>query len=169
MTEKKEVIPGMRPIDVVLEYLGLALLLLSILNIFWQYDALPDRVAIHFDSTGTADGWSGKASLFVVPVIFAFSFVLIGLVSRFVSPENYNHPGKYAPGKEQRMYALSRTMIHGMQASIGFVSLYAANHLVEHNTTTDPVSNIFNLWVILGAILLPILIYLYFFLKERKA
>jgi hypothetical protein len=51
---------------------------------------VPDRVAIHFDLHGTANGWGGKWSVFILPVTNIATYLLI-LFLPLIDPKRMNN------------------------------------------------------------------------------
>jgi uncharacterized membrane protein len=156
---------SLRPIDRLLELLALAFLIFSIAYIVWHYEALPERVAVHFNMKGEADGWGGKGTLYVVPIIFGFTWLLLAVLSRYLPKEHFNYPGKYSEEKSEALYPLAKTLLHGMQLSMGIIAGIASWTMVSQSL--DPNLKFNDLWLILGVILLPIVIYFYYYLKRR--
>ena len=63
--------------------LALILLILSFAASFFAYPYLPDKIAIHWNMEGNADGFSGKAfGLFLVPIISIFFYMLLLLMPK---------------------------------------------------------------------------------------
>lgn len=157
----------MRTIDRLLELSALALFLCSLVYLYWWYGALPERIAIHFDAQGKADGWDDKSSLFIFPVIMGFVIGLLATLGRFLPPEAWSFPGQYSQ-HQARYYTLARTLLHGMQLSIGFISVFAVWSMVSFNLAETPEESNRDLWVSLAAIALPIVLYFVQFFKVRR-
>jgi uncharacterized membrane protein len=65
-------------------------------------------------------------------------------------------------------YTLARTLLHGMQFSIGFISVFAVWSMVRFNLAENPEESNRDLWVSLSAIGLPIVLYFVQYFKVRK-
>lgn len=157
----------MRTIDRLLELSALALFLYSLVYLYWWYDALPDQIAIHFDAQGKADGWDSKGSMIVLPLIMGFVIALLAMLGRYLPIEAWSFPGQYSEQKMQ-YYTLARTLLHGMQFSIGFISVFAVWSMVRFNLAENPEESNRDLWVSLSAIGLPIVLYFVQYFKVRK-
>lgn len=57
---------------------------------FMTITRLPDQVPVHFNAMNQADGYAGKASIFLIPVLATFVFVLLAMVGS--KPEALNYP-----------------------------------------------------------------------------
>ena len=53
----------------------------AIVKAFWP--ELPDRVPSHFGISGTADAWSSKGTIWIVPFVLAGLYALVSLTQRF--------------------------------------------------------------------------------------
>lgn len=63
--------------------LALILIIISFAVSFLAYPYLPDKVAIHWNIEGNADGFSGKAfGLFLIPCISIFFYILLWLMPK---------------------------------------------------------------------------------------
>ena len=94
------------------------LVLLSVIQTFYYYPQLPDRVATHFDLKGQANGWAGKSSqlYFSLGLTLFLSLVFFGL--NWIMPKfpdsMVNLPHKeywLAPERRDQSY---RTLTHYM-------------------------------------------------------
>jgi uncharacterized membrane protein len=63
----------------------LSVLLMAILfgYIFYIWNDLPEKVPTHFKATGRVDGWSGKGSLWMLPIIGLLLFMILSSLERF--------------------------------------------------------------------------------------
>lgn len=68
--------------------LELVPLLLLALAVYWvasNYSALPTVIPTHFDAQGTVDGWGGKGTLLVLPVVSIGVYVLLTAIGAAMS------------------------------------------------------------------------------------
>lgn len=78
------------------------------------WGGLPDRIPVHFNARGVADGWGGKGALVAGPIIGAAVALLLAVVSRFPHRFNYIHP--ITEQNAQRHYTLAREMMALLRA-----------------------------------------------------
>jgi uncharacterized membrane protein len=76
-------------IDVILEWLGWFGLLALWILILTKYPDLPDRIPTHFNGSGQADGYGNKSSIFTLPAIASFLFLMMTLLNRIPHKFNY--------------------------------------------------------------------------------
>lgn len=69
------------------EALLLLLAGLPYLYLAFTWGQLPERVPVHFNTQGEADGWSDKALLLVVPTGLGFMMYFLALAIPFLDPK----------------------------------------------------------------------------------
>ncbi len=71
----------------------------------WSYQKLPETIAIHFNVLGEADGFGNKTTLFVLPLITLFMWLLITILSRY--PHIFNYAVKITEENRMRQYTMA--------------------------------------------------------------
>jgi len=74
-----------------------------------SYSSLPETIPTHFNATGDADGFGGKASILGLPVIASLLF--IGLTALNRSPHIFNYPTAITKDNALRQYTLATRML----------------------------------------------------------
>ena len=74
---------------------------------FWKQ--LPDQVPIHYNFAGTPDSWDGKNSLFILPVIAIFTFILFSVLRLF--PHKWNYPFAITEQNAKQQYMIAISMV----------------------------------------------------------
>jgi hypothetical protein len=80
---------------------------------------LPDRVPIHFDAAGNANGWGSPAAMIIIPVIAGGIYLLISLVAQF--PSAFNYPVRVTPVNLPRLQAVTLDMISWIKVEIAWL------------------------------------------------
>lgn len=70
---------------------------------------LPARIPVHFDPSGTPNGWGTPAMLWLLPGIAALVYGLMTLVARF--PAAFSFPVRVTPRNRSRLEDLALSMI----------------------------------------------------------
>jgi len=97
----------------VLAYLGVVLLVgISA----YYYPRLPETVPQHFNFKGEPDGWRGKGSLLIMPIIGVVLFTTLSVLSRF--PHVFNYPWPITESNARRQYAISRQMLFAVKLAL---------------------------------------------------
>lgn len=98
---------------------GIALLALGLqisvtVRALFGFDHLPERIPIHFDALGHADGWGSPAMLLVLPAITIINYLLFTVVTQF--PGAFNYPVKVTVLNRQRLQGLALDMMAWMKS-----------------------------------------------------
>jgi uncharacterized membrane protein len=97
----------------VLAYLGVFLLVgISA----YYYPRLPETIPQHFNLKGEPDGWGGKGSLLIMPIIGVILFTLLTVLSQF--PHVFNYPWPITEANARRQYAISRQMLSAVKLAL---------------------------------------------------
>lgn len=77
---------------------------------------LPDRIPTHYDFAGNIDGWGGKASLLVLPVICTLVGVTMAAVEQF--PQVWNTGVRVTPRNQAFVYRTLKSMLATLEVAI---------------------------------------------------
>jgi uncharacterized membrane protein len=108
--------------DIVLEVLALVALLVLIGLPYYYYPHLPDSIPQHFNIKGEPDGWGGKGSVVLLPIIGLILYVALTVLSRF--PHVFNYPWAITEENARRQYLLSRRLVSAMKLSMVLMFAY---------------------------------------------
>lgn len=92
-----------------LEALSLAGLLLAIGLSWYYWPQLPASIPSHFDLSGRADAWDGKAVLAIYPLVATVIYGMLRLIERF--PQHLNYPWPITEANAARQYLLARQLL----------------------------------------------------------
>jgi uncharacterized membrane protein len=95
-----------------LETISLAALALQVwiyCRISYGPDRLPDRIPIHFDLAGNANGWGTPKSLIFFPVVSVALYLLLTVVVQF--PSTFNYPIPVTDPNRARLQALAIDLV----------------------------------------------------------
>jgi uncharacterized membrane protein len=89
----------------------LSVLLMAILfgYIFYIWNYLPAKVPTHFNGAGRIDGWGGKGSLWMLPIIGLLLFMILSSLGRF--PHIFNYPVTITEENAPKLYLEARRML----------------------------------------------------------
>jgi uncharacterized membrane protein len=78
--------------------------------LLWRYWAvLPHTIPTHFNFAGQPDGWGGKGTLLILPIVSVFLFCTLTILQRF--PQIYNYPVVITEANARQQYSLARTFL----------------------------------------------------------
>ena len=99
----------MTMVENVLNVLSVILLVSISLYIFFVWNKLPEKIPTHFNIAGEVDGWGGKGSLWILPVMGLFLYTVLSILSRF--PHVFNYPFNITEENAPRLCLESRRMM----------------------------------------------------------
>lgn len=150
--------PETGPLDWLLEISALLILLCFLGYFIYHYPLLPRIIPAHFNASGDVDEYSQKTTLWMLPVISVFIYLLLSFISML--PHTFNYPGKITPQNAQRQYNMAVRLIRYLKMLIPALFFYTYHSIVRvvcHKT--DGLGPLF-LTVFLTLIFCPVIIYL---------
>ncbi|PKM78285.1 MAG: hypothetical protein CVU90_03220 [Firmicutes bacterium HGW-Firmicutes-15] len=105
------------PMEIALEIIAALGMVFSFFIIIQVWPILPDTIPTHFGASGKVDGWGGKESLFILPVINIFLlYIPITFLSRY--PHIFNYLWPITEQNAQAQYYNARLMLGWIKAEI---------------------------------------------------
>jgi len=149
--------------DKIVEVLGALFVWASWSIVNANYSSLPDVIPIHFDASGTADGFGDKSNIFALPVVSTVVFIALTILNRF--PHLFNYPAGLTLENARTQYSIATSMIRFLKLSVAIVFAMIVYFAVQNaKGETDGLGSWF-LPTVLALIFLPIV---YFFYKSAK-
>jgi uncharacterized membrane protein len=130
-----------------------------------RYPALPERIPIHFDGSGTINGWGSKSAIFLLPVIATVIASLIHYIRKH--PEWHNYAVKLTPENAQELYTGTSRALSWINYIIILLFAVIQMSLLDaaRNHTTP---NYFPLvWVLFAALVILPFIQVIRFLRKK--
>ncbi|HLO48622.1 MAG TPA: DUF1648 domain-containing protein [Kamptonema sp.] len=97
------------PLELALEVVGAVGILCSCWIIFQSWDALPQRIPVHFGFSGRPDAWGDKAAIWILPAVAAFFDVMLALLGNY--PHTFNYPVAITEENARVQYELARSLL----------------------------------------------------------
>lgn len=109
---------------------GAVFLLLSLIALTVSAEvSLPARIPTHFGFDGNPDGWGGKESLILLPVLSAAFYVGLTALERF--PWLYNYPVEITENNASDQYRLGRRLIEWLKLVVLAIFSYLQWQTIE--------------------------------------
>ena len=93
-----------------------------------SWSGIPEKVPGHFDSMGNVTSWSGKGTVWLMPIIMLAMFVLLTVIGMF--PSLWNTGVKVTEENRERIYSILKGMLDTIKLTICLtftvISLYMA-------------------------------------------
>jgi uncharacterized membrane protein len=154
-------------IDWLVELISFALLVVLISLPLIYINSMPERIPVHFDINGVADGFGGKSTLWILPLTGAFTYLLLTIVSRF--PEIYNFPVKITEENALVQYRLATRFIRLLKTVILILFLFLCHKTI--GLALGKTSGLGKAFLPVFLILTfgPVIFYLVYALNNRKS
>lgn len=102
--------------DKIFGVMSLLFFITNILIVAFSIGSLPDIVPTHFNFKGEPNDYSSKNTLWAIPVLSGFIYMLTGLITG--NPELYNYPSQKID--KEAMYKLGSKLMRSLRAWILF-------------------------------------------------
>lgn len=116
-------------IDIVIESLSAAALLLLLIYPAYYYGQLPEYIPSHFNVSGDPDDFSSKGSIWFLVTIGAFSYVLFLVLGKF--PYLYNYAKKITEQNAEGQYRIATKMMRLLNLIILLMFCYITFQTIQ--------------------------------------
>lgn len=149
--------------DKAIELIGYLILIAFWITIIVSYNNLPEQIPIHYNGLGEVDNYSKKTSIFLLPIIGSFLFIILTLISK--NPENFNYDVKITEQNVESQYKNSVKMMRIMKIIVIVIFFLIDFKTIETSMGKSKGLGIWFLPLTLGIVFIPIL---YFAYKSHK-
>ncbi len=146
----------------ILEFIGILALCTSFFLLARYWSVLPEKIPTHFNFAGKPDGWGGKESLFILPVLGTFMYIIMKLLSKY--PQIYNYPVEITEANAAFQYLLGRKVINWLRTLVVILFGY-----LEWNSINVALGNSAGLgsWFIFAVLTLTFIPPILYIMKAR--
>lgn len=81
-----------------------------------NYAHLPEKIAIHYNLAGQADGWGSRETVWILPAIASLLYIALSVLQRF--PRVYNYPVRITEENRQTIYRLGTDLMRYIKAVV---------------------------------------------------
>ncbi|HLS09193.1 DUF1648 domain-containing protein [Lentibacillus sp.] len=149
LTQPKVHVPATR-MEKIFHAASLVLLTATFTYVILKYASLPDTIPIHFNAQGEADNWSGKGTIFLLPVISLLMFIALYFLNKV--PHIYNLPVNITEENAPRIYPIARTMM----AVFNFEMVAIFSYLTWDVINAAEGNATLGVWFILAVFIVPL-------------
>ncbi|GAA1318946.1 DUF1648 domain-containing protein [Nonlabens tegetincola] len=104
------------PVTVWLRRAAIAVTVVGWVGLLASYRGLPEVVPVHFNMSGTTDGWGPKSVLLVLGGVF--SMVVVAMVWLSRAPQVFSYPFEVTPDNAQTVYREGERMLVWVTLSV---------------------------------------------------
>ncbi|MBN1561522.1 DUF1648 domain-containing protein [candidate division KSB1 bacterium] len=149
----------------VVGYLAIAFILFLFIFTAKNFGSLPHIIPTHFDKAGKADGWGSRSTIWLLPIVSLFIYMILSLVNKF--PQLINYPVKITAENERRQYFLARMFLKTIRLAMvlifSLLQWYSLRAALGQASAFAP----FFMPLILTLAFFPICLYLLFAMRAR--
>ncbi len=109
-------------LDVFIEVIGLAFVIIMVVLPSIQYSSLPDEIPTHFGANGEADNYGDKGMIWLLPIIGVLMFIGMFMLNKY--PHIFNYPSKITEENARRQYTNATKLIRILNTVIALVFAY---------------------------------------------
>ena len=99
-----------RRADLLCDVFSVICLIVMFLLTALYWSQLPQQIPTHYGISGQPDSWGGKNSIFILPALSLFLYILLTAV-RFMPDRFFNYPVAVTEENRERLASLSREML----------------------------------------------------------
>ncbi len=149
----------MNNFDKATELSAIALLIYAIYFVFNAYSSLPDTIPTHFGIDGKADAWGNKATLFILPSVSIFVYLLLTGIS-FLPSNMMNYPVKITDENKERQHQIALKLLRILKLVIVALFFYISYQVVNSIKDTSDGLGVWFLPIFLIVVFSPIIYYI---------
>jgi uncharacterized membrane protein len=149
--------------DIVIEIIGYVILIAFWLTTIATFNYLPEQIPIHYNGFGEVDNYGKKVSIFLLPIISSFLFVILSIVSK--NPESFNYNVKITEQNAENQYRNSIKMMRIMKIIIVIIFFMIDIETISIAIKKSEGLGVLFLPLTLSIIFIPII---YFAYKSKK-
>lgn len=151
-------------IDRIIDGIGWVILVAVWYLTITHYHSLPETIPIHFNAAGKADGFGGKITILMLPIVATILFVGMTVLNRF--PQVFNYPTEITEENATRQYTNATRIIRYIKTVIVIVFGSIVYMTIQNATGKADGLGAWFLPVTLGLIFIPVI---YFVLKAYRS
>lgn len=154
--------------DKVIEVLGYLALVSFWMMTIAAYSSLPDAIPIHYNAMGEVDGYGGKGSIFILPVVGTLLFLIITAINE--SPESFNYNVTITPENAESQYRNATRMMRVVKLMVALIFIAIDYHTIRIATTSADGLGAAFLPIVLGLFVMVVLYFVYqsYRLKQKS-
>lgn len=149
--------------DKILEFIGICFIIIYWFTIIFSYKFLPEKIPIHYNGLGEVDRYSNKISIFLLPILGSFIYILLSILIKH--PETFNYNVKITIENAENQYRNSINLYRILKIIILIVFF-----LIDLKTLNSSIKESENLgfWFILIMLIMIITPIIYYNYKSYK-
>jgi uncharacterized membrane protein len=158
-SDRPAIQPEMAPVDWLIEATALLALMSFLGYVIYQYPRLPETIASHFNGAGLPDEYSSKDSIWFLPGIATFVYILLSLMA--LVPQQFNYAVKITPANAMKQYTMALRLVRYLKTAIVCLFFYISFTTIRVAANEAAGLGLWFIPIFLAWIFIPLIIYLY--------
>ncbi|HET8861565.1 DUF1648 domain-containing protein [Marivirga sp.] len=146
-----------------IEIASLVILVVTWIYVFLSYSELDSEIPVHFNTSGEADRYGDKQSIFLLPILSVVFFFGLSILNKF--PHIFNYPTEITEENAEKQYKNATNLIRTLNLLIVFIFAFITFNMINAKTEN---SAVLGEWFIPSIIIIINLPGLYFLTKAFK-
>ena len=151
---------GNRMISIIINIICILQIIGIVIYLLVAWNSIPDQIPGHFNASGEVNRWDSKGTLFIVPGIALFMFILLSVVERF--PHLWNTGVRVTEENKFRVYGITKGLLVSMKLIL--VTMFIVLTIIQSTLQTLP---IWFLPIFMSLIVLTIVFYIVWLIRAR--
>jgi uncharacterized membrane protein len=118
--------------DWLIDFVAFAFLVILIAIPVINYGSLPETIPVHFNASGQPDGYGGRGTLWLLPAIGLFMYLMMTIIEQF--PQIYNYPVEITEENAEKQYRNAVRLIRTLKTIILLVFTFLSFKTIETAT-----------------------------------
>jgi uncharacterized membrane protein len=152
--------------DWVLELAGWASLIAIWVLTTTHYSSLPQKIAIHFDASGKANGFGSRGSILALPILSTFTFIGLTILNNY--PQIFNFPTTITQDNALKQYTLATRIIRYVKFIIVVIFGTIVRQTIQNATNQNTGLSPWFLPLTMGLTLIPLAYYIVKSLQSKS-
>jgi uncharacterized membrane protein len=147
-------------IDLIIDLIILALLLLMWSYVLVSYTSLPETIPSHFNAQGEVDGYSSRSSIWLLMVISTIMAVGMYVLTKY--PHIHNYLVEITEENAARNYKMSCRLLRFVNLFTTLIMLYIVYSIIEKAAGNDIfLESSFMYIIIIFSVIMPLILFIY--------
>ncbi|MHC1705427.1 MAG: DUF1648 domain-containing protein [Tenuifilaceae bacterium] len=120
--ERPKIHIELKPVDIIIEVIGLIALLLLIFLPIFHFSELPPKIPTHFNALGQPDSYGSRNIILLLPLLGILLYSGLTILNRF--PHIFNYPVPISNNNAERLYIIGTRTIRFLKTIIVILFLF---------------------------------------------
>lgn len=145
--------------DMIFEFVGWILIILVWGLAIKNYSSLPNTIPTHYNAVGQADGFGGKANIFLIPLVATVLFIGLSIINKF--PHVFNYPTSITKDNALKQYTNATRLVRYLKCILVFIFGLITYQTIRHADGQTYGLGSWFLPMILGLIFIPLIYFIF--------